>query len=211
MEFGLTPTLVYILLMVGLWLAATSFFVPGTGIFEVFALAVLGGTLYTLISLPTNWSSVVLLVLSVSVFILLPLVRPKLTHFAEIALVGQGVSSLFLFNGLRVNLMVIALLVVISFVYNRFLLVPLMHKMREAPSVGNETEQLVGALGRITVKVIPPNAGTAYINGETWTVRSHEVLDVNDTVIVNETRGLEAIVEKVKAKHQPQPDDADQA
>lgn len=206
MDMGLNPTLIYVLLMVGLWLGATSFFVPGTGVFEVLALAVLGGTLYTLIGLPTNWASVIVLVVSVSVFILLPLIRPKYTHFAEFALIGQGVSSLFLFNGFRVSWLIILFLVVISFVYNRFLLVPLMHRMREAPSVGNETAELVGATGRVTVAVQPPLAGTAYINGETWTVRASEALEVNDTVLVTAVRGLEATVERAKAKHQPAED-----
>jgi membrane-bound serine protease (ClpP class) len=201
------PTLLYILLMVGLWVGATSFFIPGTGLAELAAVLLLGGSFYLMAGMATNWAALLLLVVSVAAFILIPLARPKLTRWAELALVTQVIGSLFLFRGTAPNPVAIFGMVALAFIYNRFLLVPFMDRMRTAPSVGNEQEELLGAQGRVLAALTPPNAGTAYINGEPWTIRADVALKPGDVVRVVEVHGLEAQVERVKAKRPPQPEE----
>jgi membrane-bound ClpP family serine protease len=203
MEFIMEPTLVYLLLMLGLWMGATSFFIPGTGFGELGAVVFIGGSLWALGQMGANWASVLLLIIGVAAFIIIPLAFPKYTRYAEIALIPQVVGAFFLYEKVTPNITVIVATTVAAFAWNRFLLVPLMNKMRVDPAVGDEVNQLLGVEGRVTSAVNPPNAGTAYINGESWTVRSDEALAVNDIVIVIETRGLEAFVEKIKAKSTP--------
>lgn len=197
-------TWVYIALMLGLWLGATSFFVPGTGLAEVGAVALLGGALWGLFGLSVNIWALALLIFSVAVFILVPLVRPRYTRYAEFALILQAFSSMWLFQSSRVSLWVIGGIIAFSFVYNRWLLVPLMEKMRSAPSVGDEVQALIGAEGRVLNDTPSNGAGTAYINGETWTIRSSEPLEARDIVRVVDVQGLEVLVERIKRKQQPE-------
>ncbi|MEO0560797.1 MAG: NfeD family protein, partial [Chloroflexota bacterium] len=101
--------------------------------------------------------------------------------------------------------------VVLGFAYNRLLLIPLMEKMRGAPIVGDEQDELLSSIGRMTSDLTPPEAGTAYVNGETWTVRSSEPLSKGDGVSVVAVEGLALVVERHKLKQMPRPptDEAD--
>lgn len=200
------PTLIYVLLLVGLWVGATSFLIPGTGLAEVSAAALLGIAFYGLAHQPTNWASVFVLVVSVSAFILTPLALPRYTRVAELALVPQVAGSFFLFDSAAAHPAAIFAGAALAFAYNRLLLVPLADRLREAPAVGNEAEELVGALGRVTSAAAPGAAGAAHINGELWTVRSAGALSPGDTVRVVEVRGLAVMVERVKAKRAPLPE-----
>ncbi len=197
------PTLIYMLLLVGLWIGATSFLIPGTGLAEFSAVGLLGIAFFGLANQPTNWFSVLILVVSVSAFILMPLALPRYTRIAELALVPQVAGSFFLFDGVTTHPAAILTGAVIAFAYNRFLLVPLAGKLREAPLVGNESSELLGAMGRVTSAAAPGGAAAAYINGETWTVRAAGALEPGDMVRVVDVHGLEATVERVKAKRAP--------
>ena len=199
------PTLIYLLLMVGLWLGATSFLIPGTGLAELGAVVLLGGAFWGLAQLPTNWSAVLVLISGLAVFILLPLLRPRLAPYAEFALVAQGGASFFLFDGMSAGAVAIGAVMVTAFAYNRMLLMPLINRMEEMPAAGNESEMLLGATGRVTSALEPPQAGSAHINGESWTIRAGEPLEPGDLVQVVDVKGLEARVERVKAKRLPTP------
>ena len=54
----LDPNVVYLMLLLGLWASALAIYIPGTGLWEVIALAILAGALYLLSTLPTNWLAV---------------------------------------------------------------------------------------------------------------------------------------------------------
>jgi membrane-bound serine protease (ClpP class) len=197
------PTLIYLLLLVGLWVGATSFLISGTGLAEFSAVGLLGIAFFGLVGLSAQWWSVMLLAVSVSAFILIPLALPRFSRWAELALVPQVVASLFLFEGTAAHPVAILASTGMAFAYNRFLLLPLLGQLREAPAVGNEGEELLGAVGRVTSAAAPGGAAAAYINGETWTVRAAGALEPGDTVRVVDVHGLAATVERVKAKRVP--------
>ncbi len=201
----LDPTLVYALLIVGFWLGVTATYIPGTWIPETGALVTLAGAFALLTMMPTNWISVVLLVGGMTVFVALPFANPNYTRWTNMALVVQGIGSVFLFQGMVPNLLLIALILALAFVYNQYLLLPTLEKMRALPLVGDDALHLFGAEGYIMSAVNPPAAGTAQVNGEMWTVRSSDDLQKGDSVRVVGVHGLELEVERMKPKRKPQP------
>jgi membrane-bound serine protease (ClpP class) len=196
----LDPTLAYILLVVAIWLGVTSMYIPGTGITEAGALITIVGAFVWLAYLPTNWTSVILLMVGMVAFVLIPMFRPQHARWSSLALVAQGLGSLFLFNGAVPNPVVIVVMLGLAFAYNHFLLIPTMERMRDLPQVGDDAEKLMGAEGRVVGGAMPSNTGTAHIRGELWTIRSEVTLERGDIVRVIDINGLELQVERVKSK-----------
>ena len=56
------PNLVYLVLIAGLWVGVAAIHAPGTGIMEILAVVALGGAVYALANMPTNWLALVLIV-----------------------------------------------------------------------------------------------------------------------------------------------------
>src|SRR5687768_15742724 len=109
MEALLTPfladaTLLYVMLLIGLWVAITAAHVPGTGIIELAAFALIGLSLYALTQLPTNWLALMLLVAGAGCFLVLPYLSPRYAHLAELGLIMQGVGGLTLFTDRTMSL-----------------------------------------------------------------------------------------------------------
>ncbi len=197
------PTVVYLLVVVGLWAALTALYTPGTGVIEVIGLALLGVAGWALFNTPTtNWLALLLIVLGVSAFTAVPFVNQRWATIAEAGLILQGVGGFLLFEGTPPNVFVIALTLVLAWVYHRYVLVPMLRMMRNRPEAGDELNDVLGARGRVVAPVVPPNSGTAQVIGELWTVRSDRPLQKGDVVIVTEVNGLELAVEKLKNKRQ---------
>ena len=93
----ISPNLVYLMLMLGLWLGATGTYIPGTGVVEIAGALLIVGTLYLMTLMATNWIALLLLVVGASLFFLLPLLKPELIRIAEAGLVARRRrrSSLF--------------------------------------------------------------------------------------------------------------------
>lgn len=205
----LDPTLIYTIFTIGLWLAVTAILVPGTGLIEIGAGAILITTFVAMGNLATNWLSVALIIVGVSSILLLPLIGERFGRFAELGLILQGIGAAFLFRDTMPNWIVITLTLAAGLLYNRLLLVPMGNRMRQPASVGNEVDDLIGSVGRIVAAVNPPATGTAQINGELWTVSSYTSLRSGDLVRVIETKGLQAVVERAKEKHPPTDEQTD--
>lgn len=203
----LDPTIAYLMLIVGLWLAITAIYLPGTFLPEIGATVVLIGAVLALAALPTNWISLVLLVTGMVTFILLPFISPARAHWADAALVVQGIGSVFLFRGTMPNPLAIAALLAAAYIYHHFLLLPIMRRVRELPAVSDEYDNLLGVEGRVVSAVDPPATGAAQVAGEMWTIRSNIPLEPGDLVRVISKRGLELEVERLKSKRPPTPDD----
>jgi membrane-bound ClpP family serine protease len=197
----LDPTLVYVLLMVGLWVAVTAFYIPGTGFPEILALILLSVALYGLTHQPTRWIGVALLIGGMVWMAVLPLMSPRFYVFGEAALGVQALGSFFLYRGTMPNIYVIVIVLFVAFVYNRLLLLPVLKDLRNG-SAATEAELLMGAEGRVVRGLQPPHSGTAHIQGELWTIRSPEALETDDRVQVIAVKGLELEVSIVKRKHE---------
>src|SRR5690606_41205748 len=108
------PNLIYLALIFGLWLGVTATYVPGTGILEVVAAVMMIGAVGLLANMPTNWGAVVLLVVGALTFIVIPFLKHQLVPLAIGGLILQAVGGLFMFDGLQVSPVIIALIVVLS-------------------------------------------------------------------------------------------------
>lgn len=192
----MNPTVLYLALLAGLWLAVTAAHVGGTGVLEIGAFALLAGSLYALVQMPvTNWLAVIALIAGTGCFLLVPFVKPKLARWAEFGLLLQASGGIFLFSDRAVSPLVVAVTIGLAWAYNRFVLVPVL-RAHQQPGDFSDANDVVGLTGRV-IKAIDP-VGTVNVNSEIWTARSGEFLPVGMDVIVTEKRGLELIVEKAK-------------
>lgn len=203
------PNLVYLILLFGLWSAVTAVYIPGTGIPEVIALGALGGGIWMLAALPTNWLAVILLVMGVLSFLVVPFVDRRLAQLAVAGLVLQALGSVTLFNGLSVSWLLIAVTVGASLAYHRLILLPLLEQSRTQPAVRDDDKELMGAVGRVVKASVPLGSNfvnTINVRGEQWTALSDNPLDTGDEVVVVERDGLQLIIEGIKHKQAPQKD-----
>ncbi|MCA9882852.1 MAG: hypothetical protein KC615_10970 [Anaerolineae bacterium] len=190
------PNLIYLALIAGLWVGVTAVYMAGTGIPEILSIVLTGGSLLILTQLPTNWLAVILMVVGFGGFLVAPFTSPRIGQFAEIGLILQAIGSLILFNGaMSVSPFVIVPTLLIAWAYHRFLLLPIMRSQREQSALEKE-DQVIGAYGRVVNEIDPK--GTVYVNGEQWTARSRDRLEIGTAVRVTRQKGLELEVEKAK-------------
>lgn len=201
----LDPNLIYLALVAGLWIGVTAVYIPGTGIPEITSLVLLVGSLVILGSLATAWWAVAALFLGVSMFLLLPFFGEKYGRFAEVGLIGQVIGGWFLFQDQSISPIVIAVTVILSLLYNRFVIIPTMRNQRHYNEY-DESNAVIGIRGRV-VKDLDP-VGTIYVNKELWRARSSEDLSRDTSVMVVGQEGLELIVEKSKNEDVPSYHDA---
>jgi membrane-bound serine protease (ClpP class) len=194
------PNMIYLALIFGLWLGVTATYVPGTGILEVVAAVMMIGAVWLLGNMPTNWGAVILLVVGALTFIVIPFLKQQLVPLAIGGLILQAVGSLFMFNGPQVSPMIIALIVVLSLLYHRYVLIPVLEKARLQPAA-DDNGALIGTRGRV-VRALNPT-GTVNVRGELWTATSDRPLQPGDEVVVVERDGLNIVVEGVKHKRAP--------
>ena len=195
MDFLQDPNVVYLLLMAGLWVSATGTYIPGTGLAEIGGAALIIGTLYLLGLLATNWIAVIALVVGTSLFFLLPLLKSEWEHFAIAGLALQALASLFLFTDAAVSPVLIALAVLLAWLYHRGILLSILRMQRELSSTQKD-EFLVGTRGRVMGAI--EDRGTVQVNGELWTARSRSRLESGTEIVVTQQDGLELQVEKAK-------------
>ncbi|MBI5667714.1 MAG: hypothetical protein HZC41_06870 [Chloroflexi bacterium] len=198
------PNIVYLILVFGLWIAVTAAYVPGTGVLELLAVGALIGVIVILQAMPVNWLAMLLLVVGVLSFLLIPFLSQRWARVAELGLVPQVLGGLFLFNGMQVSWLLIAVTIGISLLYHRFALMPLLAKTRQQGAVIDDNGQLIGAAGRVIrpfERVGRNYVGTVHVNGEQWTAASAKPLDTGDEIVVVERDGLQLAVEGLKHKH----------
>lgn len=199
----LSPDIVYLTVVLGLWLGVTSAYVPGTGLAELGAVGLLIVGIAALVSLPTNWLAFALLVIGIGAYLVLPFFDEKYARLADIGLIFQAAGSYFLFEGITISPVLIVATVIVGFAYNQWVLRPTMRTLRQ-PSESDEANEVLGKRGRV-VKDLNP-VGTVYVNREHWRARSDENLAKDTPVDVVGQEGLELIVEKAKRETAPQYD-----
>lgn len=193
------PNIVYVVLIVGLWVGVTAVYMPGTGVMEVLALAALGLGAYLLLSMPTNWVAVLLMVVGVLGFIIMPFIKQQWAMLAPVGLALQGLGGLMLFDGMSISPVVIAVMLVIPFMYHSFVLLPMLERIRAQGTVDKD-ELIIGMDGRV-VKALDP-VGTVNVNSELWTATSDEIVESGERVTVVDRDGLQLIVIRSKRKRE---------
>lgn len=197
------PNLAYVVVVVGMWLAVTAVYMPGTGFFEFVALVILVGGLILLLSLPTNWLALLLLIIGVLSFILIPFFSMPHAPLAIVGLAMQGAGGLFLFEGQAVSPMVLAFTLAISLVYHQFVLMPTLRRLQTVNEQPIEREdRMIGLRGRVTKPIDP--IGAVQVDSELWTATSSEMLTEGTSIVVIGREGLSLIVEPLKRKDDPE-------
>ncbi len=191
----ISPNIVYILLMAGLWLSATGTYIPGTGIAEIGGAGLILLTLYLLTLLSTNWIALILLIVGAAVFFILPLLKPGWIRIAEGGLLLQAGASFFLFANAAVSPILIIGGVLLAWVYHNTILKAILKQQSQLSSTQKD-EFLVGTRGRVVAPI--EDKGTVQVKGELWTARSTSRLAADTEIIVTEQNGLELKVEKAK-------------
>jgi membrane-bound serine protease (ClpP class) len=195
------PTLAYVLLVMGIWVGATAVLLPGTGVAEVIALLALGVSAWMLSQLSVHWLGFVVLVSGVMGFVVFPFMMPRFARWAELGLVFQLIGGLYLYIHPMNHVWVVLVMVGLAFVYNRFFLVPLMRRMQRYPQVGNDAQQLLGAVGSVTLPIVPPQRGVAQLNGELWSVKCEVAVERGASVRVVAVNGLDVRVEPIETQY----------
>ena len=191
------PNLVYLALIYGLWTGATAVYVPGTGILEAKAFAVLALAIAVLTQLDVNWLAVLLIVIGVSVFIAIPFLKREYANTALSGLILQGIGGLLLFESQQVSPFIIALTLIAPFAYFRYVLIPMLDKLRDE-HVADKDDLLIGEMGVVTRAIDP--VGAVNVNSELWTATSDSQIEAGAAVIVVERSGLQLRVEALKEK-----------
>jgi membrane-bound serine protease (ClpP class) len=196
--FILDPTIIYLVLIIGLWGAVTAAYMPGTGIIELMAIGANLAAVVLLTQMPTNWTALLILIVGALGFLLMPFLNIRLAYLAVGGLVLQFLGSIFLFGGgISVSLPIILLMLGVAFAYHQFALMPVLRTHHQQPLVGDE-DTLLGTRGHV-VKPLNP-VGTVQAAGELWTARSERPLEAGEEVVIVERDGLSVIVEAVKHK-----------
>jgi membrane-bound serine protease (ClpP class) len=194
------PNIVYLGLIVALWSVVTIVYSPGTIIGEIVSAVLTIGTLALLVNMPTNWVAVILIMIGVSGFLAMPFMSIRFARFADFGLLLQIAGGLMLFReGPQVSPVIVLATVLVAWVYHRFVLMPAL-RLHAKTANADESASLVGMRGRVTRAIDP--VGTVYVNGESWTARSPESLDVNTEIVVVRKAGLELFVEKAKREEE---------
>lgn len=195
------PNLAYVLLVSGFVLAVLALFSPGTGIVEIGALFALVVAGYGVVTLPTNWWALIILVIGVFPF-LLALRRSQQWIYLVISLAALVIGSVFLFRtaegGPAVNpvlavLMSASAIGILWIVARRGLEAA---RMRPSMDLG----ALIGKIGEAQTDV--QSDGSVYVGGEEWSARSDEFIPRGAAVRVIGREGLVVQVEAIPPKTQ---------
>jgi membrane-bound serine protease (ClpP class) len=198
---AIDPNVIYLALLIALWLGVTAAYIPGTGLIEGVAVVAMIAVVFTLRDMPTQWSAVVILVLGALMFIVLPFLKQRFVLLAVGGLILQTIGGLFMFGLGQVSPLIVGLTVLLSLLYYRYALIPILQKMRELPLVDDDSN-LIGETGRVVTALNP--TGTVYVGGEMWSATSDKSLKPGTEVVVIDRQGLNVVVEGVKRKRTPQ-------
>lgn len=194
------PNLAYVLLVIGLWVGATSAYIPGTGIIEGAAILIVFTGVLFMATLPTNMAGLLLLSVGVVGFAIIPFIRKRSLWLIAVGVVLQVVGSVFLYNGLSVSPVLIAVALGIPLAYHTFILTPIMERQFSRPAGALERDaNIVGMKGRV-VEILNP-IGTVYVNGEAWTAEGRRKLKAGMPIVVVAREGLRLMVELDREKY----------
>lgn len=189
LESPLLPSLLYMILVAGLWLAALAVVTPGTGVYELLAVAALvtvgAGT--TIVDMnPWAWVPVGLGVVAFVISIWSS--RQEIWLVLSALLLTLG--SAFLFRqeggGAGVNPL-LALISTLGSVGFFWIVVRNVRKSQRAEPVFNPTH-ILGQVGEARTSIDP--IGSVYVDGEMWSARAESPIPEGTAVRVISREGL---------------------
>jgi membrane-bound serine protease (ClpP class) len=198
------PNVIYILLIIGLWAAASTFYVPGTGLLEALAVVCLVLAIAGLTQQPANVVGLALIVAAGVLFLVdLKVHSVGLTLVAAVALV---LGSVFLFPTMEgpcpeeteaagLSPWLIAGVTLVSLGFFGMALSAVSRAQRLTAKMS--TARMVGWRGRATTSLSP--LGTVQIESELWTAvgDGDAVIEAGDEVEVVAVDGLKLLVKRV--------------
>lgn len=190
MDLAISINLAYLALLVGALLVLFALVTPGTGIFEVGALAGLVVASWAAFSLPINIWALVVLVSSVIPFVLALRYRDEPIYLL-ISVLALMVGSAYLFQGENPWLPGVnpVLAVVGSLSAGGLLwLMTTTVLNSEATTPSHDLSDIIGAKGEARTNV--HHDGSVYVYGEMWTARSDKPIKSGTIVRVVEREGL---------------------
>lgn len=193
LQSPLLPNLLYLILVAGLWLAALAVVTPGSGVYELLALLALAtvGAGTTVVAMnPWAWVPVGLGVVAFVISIWSS--RQEIWLVLSALLLTLG--SAFLFRqeggGAAVN-PVLALISTLGSVGFFWIVVRNVRKAQRAEPVF-DLSHVLGQVGDARTAIDP--IGTAYVDGELWTVRAENPIQPGSPIRVVSREGLMLIV-----------------
>ncbi len=187
-------SLLYLILVAGIWLAALAVVNPGTGVLEILALAALGGAGLGTIFVPLNvWALIVLALGGVLFVASLRLLRPEIwLAFSALAL---SVGSIFLFQpaegGAAVHPLLALSVSLLTLGYFWWAIRSAITAQRARPTI--DPNNVIGEVAEVRTEQNP--VGSVYALGELWTARSEGRIKVGKKVKVVDREGLMLMVE----------------
>ena len=181
---------VYVVLIVGFWLALTSIYVPGTGLLEVAAVIVLVAAGAGLVLMPTNVIGVVLLLVALVCLVARISFRRSNTLYA-VGFACHVLGSIFIFEpGSRPNTLIIIAANLLALAFYQLILQPgLLVLNRVSPL---DPDVFIGADAIVEGTIDP--VGTVRVDGIAWSATADELIESGRRVRVVSRKGLQLYV-----------------
>jgi membrane-bound serine protease (ClpP class) len=176
-------------------------------VLEVLAAIGVIASVAVLAAMPTNWLSVVAIVVGTLGFFTLPLLNRRLTLLAFVGLGLQVLGTLTLFNGVLISIPLLVAIIIATLLYYRFALLPVLESQRSKAALIDD-EPIIGVRGYVQRKLDP--VGTVRVRGESWTARSEQELEPGTEIVVIDREGLTLFVEAEKPKRQETLEDSNE-
>jgi membrane-bound serine protease (ClpP class) len=189
------PNLAFVLLVGGFVLSVLALLTPGTGIIEIGGIFALIAAGYGVISNPSNlWA----FLLIIPFFPLVLIYRKRKSNYLlilAIILLNVGCYTLFRKEGggFAVSLVLGICVAVVDAPIIWFIVKRITEALDKAP-VFNPS-QIVGKIGESRTNIFPE--GTVYVDGEEWSARSSQRIEIDRPVRVTAIDGLTLYVEEV--------------
>jgi membrane-bound serine protease (ClpP class) len=196
MDFILDPNVAYLLIVIGFLLTVFAILTPGTGLFEVGAVIVLGLAAWRILELEINEWALIVLVLGIVPFIFAVRDKQRTVNLI-LTLAAFVVGSAFLFRAdtwwrPAVN----PVLAVVTSLAAGSLIWLMMSKVLEAESrlPSHDLSGLVGSIGEARTDI--HHEGSVYLRGEMWTAESEKPIKSGKFVKVISRQGFVLHVEE---------------
>ena len=195
MDFLLDPTVAYLVLIGGVFLAMLALASPGTGVIEIAAFFCILLAGYAVYNLSFHWWALLLLALSIVPFVY-ALRKPKRELFLAFAILLLILGSVFMFQRAADGNTVNPLLAIMTSAFVAGFLWVAVRKSVEAASVRplHDPDGLVGRLGEARTKI--EDEGSVFVAGELWSAKSDKAIAAGSPVRVVRRDGFVLIVEK---------------
>lgn len=197
MELILDPNVAYLLIVIGFVLTVFAILTPGTGIFEIGAVIVLGLAAWRVLELEINLWALIVLVAGIVPFIFA--VRNKRrTLSLVLTLAAFVIGSAFLFRSdVWWRPAVHPVLAVVTSIAAGSLIWLMMSKVLEAESKSpaHDLGKLIGSVGEARTDI--QIEGSVYLNGEMWAAESDVLIKAGSHVMVLSRNGFILKVEEI--------------